>query len=121
MNIIKKNLESGRKRRGADANPKRIKSLQQILDEFKNTRDEIQSNFEWKYYNITGLDVTPTAQTTAPEVYNTTVIEANESTTIPSTHCNCQLGVILTACSFGALFIIAYAIYKSVKYIKREK
>ena len=120
-NIVKKSFDTKRRKRGAEEEPKRIKSLQQIIDEFKSTRDEIQSNFEWKYYNISEWEAAPTMQTTIPEIYNFSSTEVYESTTSPSIQCRCQFEIILSICSFGALLVIAYATVKLINYLKREK
>ena len=114
-NSFRKNTE-GRKKRDTDDGPNRIKSLQQIINEFKNTRDEIQSNFEWKYYNITELELASPAQTTTH--YTPTI--SNAVTEAPN-QCACQLGIFIAVGSFGALIAIAYAIFKFIQHIRRGK
>ena len=118
-NRFKENAKRRRKR-NSDDNPKRIKSLQQIIDEFRTTRDEIQSDFEWKYYNVTGLDITPSIQNDSTVTQYTPTTVTNEVIEI-STQCACQLEIIVAVCSFGALVAIAYAIYKLTQFIRREK
>ena len=119
---VKKPTSEGgsRQKRENDEDPKDFKSLQQILDEFKNTRDAIQDDFEWKYYNASIWETTPTKPTSSPTSLSIPIRKEDPFDSSP-TQCQCHLGIILAVLSFGALIATAYAIQKLVNYMKREK
>ena len=113
--------EKPRWRRDDDENQNEFKSLQQILDEFKNTRDAIQEDFEWKYYNISSWESSTINPAPTLDTYEFSNNKTDGSIELLSTKCSCHLEIILAMTSVGAMFLFAYALRKFVIFIRREK
>ena len=120
INIFEVMLKSlhpnARSKRSADE----AKTLTEILEEFKNARDAIQTNFEWKYYNIDEYKNRTRSEPFKPEIENITMINSNETAFMNKTDtCNCKMEIFSTSLIFGALIIVAYAILKIISVKKR--
>ena len=95
------------------------KSLLDILEEFRSTRDAMQSNYEWKLYNGSMLNSSQWEPIVIPQIQNCSspsIIKENQN---EPRRCNMEIG--LTTLTFGALMVIAYAIIKLINYKKRSQ
>ena len=114
--LIKKSIESDRisKRSSDDA-----KSLTEIIEDFKNTRDAIKTNFEWKFYDIDEFRNRTKDVPIEPKIRNITEPSDPSTNDEQIQQCNCNWEIFSTSMIFGALAIFAYAVLKIFKYKKR--
>ena len=114
--LIKKSIESDRisKRSSEDA-----KSLTEIIEDFKNTRDAIKTNFEWKFYDIDEFRNRTKDVPIEPKIRNITEPSDPSTNDEQIQQCNCNWEIFSTSMIFGALAIFAYAVLKIFKYKKR--
>ena len=116
--LIKKSIEADKisKRSAEDA-----KSLSEILEDFKNTRDAIKTNFEWKFYDIDEFRNKTKDVPVKPEIRNITEPSNTLANDGQIQQCNCNWEIFSTSMIFGALTILAYAVLKIFKYKKRTQ
>ena len=114
--MLKSLQPNARSKRASDE----AQTLTEILEEFKNARDAIQTNFEWKYYNIDEYKNRTRSEPFKPEIENITMINSNETAFMNKTDtCDCKMEIFSTSLIFGALIIVAYAILKIISVKKR--
>ena len=95
------------------------KSLTEILQDFKNTRDAISTNFEWKFYNIDEYRNKSRAVPIQPEIRN--ISDSADMTYEQVPKCSCKWEIISITMGFGALAVIAYVIFKILSCKKRNR
>ena len=115
-NKIKNDGQSIRGRRSTD----NVNSLTEIMNDFKSKRDEIQTNYEWKHFNFSGLNDTEWKISELPSFSNGSTSTEDVCSPIPCEQ-NCKWEIIMTSSIFGALAIITYALVKIFNCYKRNQ
>ena len=97
-----------RSRREADDK----KTLMEILNDFRNTKESIQSEDDWKLYNLTEWDTTKEFF----DLHNTTIMTpTTTNTTVNPCQCNYGTAILYTLSAVGVMIILIAGITKLIK------